>query len=129
MPKLIEYVEVTLNDQLGPIAVMHGVASQEGPRFISSTHHWLTDKSVWSILASEYFGLPLPNLAIAIRIAKVVSETEAKAGILLVSSDHGMLVTALQNPRPCSGIQQPPSLLYQHCSKIFQAILDAKEQE
>ncbi len=126
MSKLIEYVEVKLNEQLGPIAFIHGIADKDG---ITSTHSWLTDSSVWSLLSSEYFGLPFPNLAVAIRIAKAAREVTSGSPILLMSSDHGMLVQAIQTPKPCPGITQPPALMYQHCSKIFQAILDAKETE
>jgi len=126
MPKLIEYIEVKLNEQLGPIAHMYGVADKE---CVTSTHHWLSDTSVWSLLASEYFGLPFPNLAVAIRIAKATKEAAPRAPVLLMSADHGMLIQAIQTPRPSAGVQQPPAQLYQQCSKIFQAILDAKETE
>ena len=126
MTKLIEYVEVQLNEQLGPIAFIHGMATDKG---ISSTHHWLSDNSVWGLLASEYFGLPFPNIAVALRIAKTVRDTAPLGAILMLSTDHGMVVQAIQTPRPCAGIVQPPALLYQHCSKIFQAILEAKDQE
>ncbi len=126
MTRLIEYVEIKLNEQLAPIAAMHGIADKDG---VSSTHSWLSDMSVWSLLASEHFGLPFPNLAIAIRIAKTVRDAQPKSPLLLLSTDHGMLVQAIQTPRPCMAIQQPPALMYQHCAKIFQAILDAKETE